>query len=361
MAGKVSNRGGVSGLAMRRGLCLAVPGFLVSLGMAGAVRANLTITPTFDSSFTGAANATYYEGQVNAAISSIESYIANPVTVNITFSDMSSGLGQSSTYLGTISYSQYLSNLENNQTRSSYDNTAIASLPSSDPVPGNTSGNVETTLPLLRALGYVANPPTGSPDSTISLNLGLMMNPSNSSSQNASLYDAQAVAAHEIDEVLGIGGTGSELGSGNLTTGAVGPLDLFRYSADGVRSYSTSTTIAPYFSINGGATDLVHFNQYGNGSDYSDWGNGVTPAEAQPNNPPQVQDAFGDPGVVGPNLGRNEMIALDVVGWNLTSAGTALETPEASTLALFGVALVGLVLLPRKRRPATPAERLDND
>ena len=146
-----------------------------------------------------------------------------------------------------------------------------------------------------------------------------------------SKYDLQSAVAHEMDEVLGIGGDGSQLNSvlDGASDGSVSPLDLFRYSSAGVRSYTTSSTVSSYFSINGGTTDLVHFNQLNDGADYGDWGDGVTPGDGQPNVPAQVQDAFGASGntpAVEPNLGPNEMTAFDVVGWNLTAAGLALET-----------------------------------
>ena len=72
----------------------------------------------------------------------------------------------------------------------------------------------------------------------------------------------------------------------------------------------------------------MNFNQDNNGSDYADWGDGVVPADGKPNTPAQVQDAFGEPGDTAaqePNLGPNELAALDVVGWNLTAAGLALK------------------------------------
>ena len=96
---------------------------------------------------------------------------------------------------------------------------------------------------------------------------------------------------------------------------SISPLDLFRFTANGVRSYSTATNIAPYFSITSSASRFVYFNQAGGGSDYSDWGDGVVPADGSGNNPPQMQDAFGTPGV-DVNIGGNELASLDVVGWN---------------------------------------------
>src|SRR5207244_3642468 len=79
------------------------------------------------------------------------------------------------------------------------------------------------------------------------------------------LSSLQSTAAHEIDETLGIGGWGSSLalsapytGQASPTTG-IGPLDLFRYSSNGVRSFTLDPAAAAYFSIDGGRMTNVHF------------------------------------------------------------------------------------------------------
>ena len=47
-------------------------------------------------------------------------------------------------------------------------------------------------------------------------------------------------------------------------------MDLFRYAAKGVRSYSLGSNAA-YFSIDGGVTSLANFNNQRNGADACDW------------------------------------------------------------------------------------------
>ena len=318
------------------------------------VRANLDIVPTFDSTITSDPNAATIEAGIYATIARVESDISNNTTVNITFQESTTGLGGSSTLAYTVPYSTYVNALETKQTLSASDVSAIGSLgfvagtTVNNPVNGSSSVMVGTAL--ARTLG-IAN--YNGSDGTISLNTSIM-NLSRTGTQNAGFYDLQAVAGHEIDEVLGIGGPGSALYlSGSYTgqaspTGAVGVLDLYRYSSLNIRSFTMDPSKTAYFSINGGATRLVSFNQNGAyGADFADWGNGGTgTGDDSGNNPAQLQDAYGAPGTMV-NIGANELTALDVIGYNLTVA------PEPSTWAMMlgglGI-LVGVPYLRRARR-----------
>jgi hypothetical protein len=129
------------------------------------------------------------------------------------------------------------------------------------------------------------------------------MNLSRTGPRDPAKYDLQQVAMHEIVEVLGAGGAGD-----SLLSNQVGPMDLFRYSAKGVRSYTTDPNEKAYFSINGGSTSRGYFNQ-DPGGDYGDWSHDL-------NGKPQVQDAFSTPNL-RLNLDHNEIIALDVVGYHV--------------------------------------------
>ncbi len=307
-------------------LALAVP---VLLGVtASAAHAGLTITPTFGASITGNANSAAIQATINSAISVYQNRFINPINVNITFENMSSGLGQSSFNLYSDTYSNYRNALIADKAAGGDSTAFLAFLPSSgNPVPGQSTSSVETTFAGARALGLVGAS-TG-PDGTISLNTSLT-NISRTGTQNFSKYDLKTVTMHEIDEILGVN---SDLDNG-FPGGYVGPLDFFRYNGTGSRSFTTSSSEASYFSVDGGATHLVNFNQ-GSSGDRHDWASSGTP---------RVQDAFGTPGSA-PDLAAAELTALDVVGYNTAAV------PEASSAAGFGLllSLGGLGLVARKR------------
>jgi len=141
------------------------------------------------------------------------------------------------------------------------------------------------------------------------LNLSLM-NLSRSGPQDPNKYDLQSVIQHEGSEVLGAGGGGSLLDIPLLAE-----LDLFRYSAPGVRSFTQDPNATAYLSIDGGTTNLGFLDNLGFG-DYGDWNysqNGVR----------QVQDAFGPvgelPGTLHLDMDTSEWTAVDVIGWNLNA------------------------------------------
>jgi hypothetical protein len=276
-------------------------------------------------------NASYFgtfsAGELSVLSSAVDFYEANfadPFTATIGFYSMNSGLGESSSYYVNMNYAAFRTALNNDNTTAN-DTTALANVPatSTNPLTGTSSINVKTAN--ARALGFnvtggsfSGNCTLGAADGCIGLNVALIA---------SAPYSLAAVAMHEIDEVLGLGSILPAEGDPFVE-------DLFRWSATGVRSFTTSCTTAAYFSIDGGATNLAGLN-CGNAGDYGDWSSSAVP---------QVQDAFGTPGSTPTlNSASPEVIALDVIGYNLV--------PEpASTLALAS-GLFGLAAI-RRRRPA---------
>jgi hypothetical protein len=318
------------------GTCLAV----ASSASATVAITGLTIVPTFDSSITGDQNAAGIEAAINSAIAVYHQDFSNPISVPIYFTEMTTGLGQSNYDLTSVSYSDFRTALAS-EPASSVRSTALASLPNqtNTPVPTSTSttqlwfsaANVDA---LVRS-GQLSSSYFTSPqyDGTISLNTSNTYTGPGSVGPQGN-YSLETVALHEIDEVLGLGSALLNYGT-SQGLNAPRPEDLYRYAANGSRSFSTSAASA-YFSLNG-TTDLAQFDNTGNG-DYGDWASNPLPAGASP----EVQDAFISSNENIP-LGSNEFAALQSIGY--------VQVPDATPMALLALgAGAALMLSTRKRR-----------
>jgi Ca2+-binding RTX toxin-like protein len=285
----------------------------------------LVINPTFGPTITADPNAATIEATINTAIANLENAFTDTVTVNITFNEMTTGLGKSNWFFNTVSYTSYLAALTSHATTAD-DTTALASLPAgpNNPVDGNSSINVQVANAV--ALGLASGSTTG----TIGLNTGRCFLNRVAPIIGAGPYDLLATVTHEIDEVLGFASALNGLNNGAAApTGAVWGDDLYRYvTGSTTRSFDTNVATNASFSIDGGTTDLAGFNQSSpvtvppSSADFSDW-------NGQPS--PKVQDAFQSQNAT-PNLGV-ELRRLDVLGYTPAAGLTApvVKAPAAQT------------------------------
>jgi hypothetical protein len=140
--------------------------------------------------------------------------------------------------------------------------------------------------------------------------------------------DAQLFTEHEMDEVIGLG---SRLGH---TGNDLWPQDLFSWSSTGHRNITTTGT--RYFSINGGVTNIVNFNQ-NQMHDLGDWFSTSCPQAH-----PYVQNAVGCTGQSSDVAATSpEGINLDVIGYDLANA--IVTTNAATNVASFSATLNGSV------------------
>jgi hypothetical protein len=279
------------------------------------------INATFDSSITNNANSAAIESTINQAIALYESLYSDPITVPILFRYSStkpdgspigstSFIALSNYVFYRIQWSTYISALQADA-KTANDATANASLPANA-----LSANITPSSAAGRAIGLNTAPAmfddatvsSGGPyDGIVTLNSAApfqFFRPASSSN-----YDALRATEHEIDEVLGLGSYLNAPGSD------LRPQDLFSWSAPGTRNVSKSGS--RYFSIDGGNTDIVGFNQTPN-FDFGDWLSDPCP---QAN--PYVQNAFGCHGQVSDVTETSpEGINLDVIGYDLVPPPT---------------------------------------
>jgi hypothetical protein len=323
---------------------------------AAPSRANLIITPVFDSSITNDANAASIENAINQAIGVYQSTFSTPINVSIYFQEESSGLGGSLHYQYYENYQSYYNALVSIDANPA----AIAGLTAHggnstvDPVLGNT--NIAMNSATFRAIGVNVAPgciPTGhagamtctfgttssAVDGIVSLNTGITFP---AQPNNGTNYSLVSVAEHEIDEILGLGSAVRNVNasSGTATNSYINPEDLFRYNPSGARTFSVNCgdPQTAYFSYDG-VTDMATFNNKCNGADFADW---ASSSKAQ------VQDAFATPGAT-PVFGSNEIAALSAIGYQLV--------PEPATWSLIlGASAAALWTRRRSRASASARE-----
>lgn len=301
-------------------------------GKSGA----LVINATFDGSITSDVNSAAIQAVINDAIAICESLFNDAITVSIRFRYATTeadgttplpggALAISETCLYQVPWNTYINALTADATTAN-DATANASLPgapsSTNVLPSSADGrSVALATPgCLNANGTLG----GTYDGIVTLN----------SSQSfkftrppaASFYDALRATEHEMDEVLGLG---SFIGA----FVDLRPQDLFSWSAAGVRNLTSSGT--RYFSIDGGTTNLVGFNQNTSG-DFGDWLSGSCPQTT-----PYVQNAFScDNQVSDVTTTSPEGINLDVVGYDLIT-GPPTPTPTVPPFATCAATPIG--------------------
>lgn len=272
---------------------------------------------------------------VNYVVNLFESTFTNPVTVNIDVGygeiagqSLGSGaLGESETYIDSVSYAQATNALKTNGT-SAAQQAAYATLPANSPLSG---GTLWMATAQEKALGLLpAN------DTDIDGYVGFSSFYSFSYSATAKPASNQfyfiGVVAHEFSEIMG---RTSFLGDAINGTTSYSVMDLFRYSAPSVRDLTATPPIAntAYFSTDNGATDLANWNTNPNG-DLGDW------ASTAGND---AYLAFSPAGQID-SVTTVDNALMNVLGWNSPNSAATVTNGE-SVFVSAGTTSNGITVL----------------
>ena len=286
----------------------------------------MNIVIEYDSS---AANAPAgFKQAVEAAVQFYDYLIKDAITVPIVFSygeiqgqKISSNAVAESSTNGNVETFSSLVKLLTAAATSATDATSVANLPTVDPTSG---GSFWVSDAQARVFGLSSEPGYTDPEDGfvgISSALKLTWDPYNRSV--AGTYDAIGALEHEIAEVLG---RYSYLAGGPTFNGKslYSPLDLFRFTGGGVRTVAYSSG---YFSIDGGKTLQLQFNDPNNGGDAGDWASGI------------VGDSFGSAysgtaGLISPT----DLQVMDVLGYQVAPLGNPIAGAAPTLSAINGAA-----------------------
>jgi hypothetical protein len=283
------------------------------VGSSGGLRFDLI----WDSSVANA--PTGFEAAIIAAATVYTKLFSNKDVINIQVgygevagTRMGAGaLGESESYGYLTNYQTVNTALQKDAVASTYQQSADMTLSALDPTHG---GQFFVTSAQAKALG-LSNAMATAVDGYIGLSSAYPMDYAANIVGNkiaANQFDAIGNAEHEISEIMGRIGTEGALMNGKAT---YTPLDLFRYTSDGVRDVTPSVG---YFSINGGRSNLSGYNNPHNGGDAADWAtaNGTVGASYD------AYNAFTSPGATA-TVSPVDIIEDAVLGYRLTTAGVA--------------------------------------
>jgi len=339
---------------MRTTRCVTICAALFLAAPAQALLFNLTST--------GNANA---DAGFQAAANYWQSQFSDNVTVNITtgFAVLGAGiLGQASSSYFTTNLSTLKSALAVDAT-SADDATMVAGLPVgstySKYINGTTTNagaaHVETGVTGLRmttanakAIGLLAANNT-LVDASITFSSLFAFDFNRLDGIGAGLYDFIGIAIHELGHAMGFTSGVDILDiNSNGTTGlfpdvAFDPyatvLDFTRCSAvsqaAGANMDWTIGTAQKDFAINGSCTALIS-NAWSTGVNFGD---GMQASHWKDNLGIGILDPTAAPTGALNVVTANDLLALDVIGWNKVGVGAV---PEPASLLLFGVAFLGM-------------------
>jgi hypothetical protein len=214
-----------------------------SIGLALPASANMTLDITYDSSVTGLTQAAQFETAFNAVAAQFDAAITNPITVNIYVSAGTIDGTAVTLPAGNDSGSYDMMTSMAGSSGTSFGNTKAALQAIGDTIGANPAGGASFYMPQAEVKALALSPSTYATSQPYDGYIGFSSSISLfsfSGTPAKSQVSFQAAAEHEIEEVLGrtsyLNNTGSRLYQSVAT-----PMDLFRYTAPGVTSYTVNT------------------------------------------------------------------------------------------------------------------------